>query len=606
MNETNIKVQNKQDNIGFNLLQNQLYNKILSKIKTGNWFIDICFSFCSYLILNIIFNKIMKERHNLQEMLKSPLDNYFNLREFIFDPKDGVLHNKYHKILKDYLIENKDNFFLKYLVKKEMINDREVNKYLIKNKDYWIMLNNKWCILSFINTSDDYISLNSSTIKIKNSYWYDSITDEDIDIFIRENAKIKDNNFSIYLKNESMDAVFYYFKNDILEKSYRYLKPNINFLNEDFEDLRKMVIEKNDQVSGIFDDILMILNVTNRDSIKGNINLAKYDFILTGYSKNKRSIEIFRSIKRFLKICQEDYNRYCKDNFTETSVYKLKTNFNFISDNKDNNNKNSKDNRNNRNKQDNKYIINNYGFNKAGTCLKKIENIHLKKNQKEILLDELESFINEKDIYKDNGIPHNKGFLLKGPPGTGKTSLIKAISNYLKRNIFTIDLTLIDSNDMFLELMDRIDFTQSIIVFEDIDCMSDKVLERVNKEDEFYDSHNDKFTLSCILNFLDGTTEYNERIIIMTTNYPEKLDRALIRPGRIDLQMDLTLCDRHQLCSIINKFFDRKFDQSEFLFFEENKYSPAKIIVSLVPLISKLKDLNDSEIMDFFEGFFNK
>ncbi|MBA42484.1 MAG: hypothetical protein CMF62_00555 [Magnetococcales bacterium] len=582
-------------NFPITTIENQLYGKVLSEIKTGNWFIDILLSFLFSLLVSGLFHRISQEKNKLQKLVKVPLEEFLNLSEFVIETKNGTLNNKYHQTLREYIIKNRDEFKLQYVTQKEMINSKEFNKFLFKNIDQWIKIKDIWCILSFGNKESKLINLEQTNLKLKGSIFYSQLTEEKLKEFMKDNLKQKDNFFSVWISNEMMDPLLYHFKNKIIERSYRYLRPGLDLSN--FDDLRKYVIEKNEDINDTFEDIYITLGVTNKDNLKGNICISKYEFSLTGYSKTKKSSEILQVLKRFLKEIQMTYNKYSKENYTDTFVYKLRYNKNQIYKikyDKENEDNEDKDNKNNKKENKINYENRELIFYKAGTCNKKLNNVYLKNAQNLELETELNSFINEKNVYLENGIPHNKGFLLMGPPGTGKTSLVKAISNYLKRNIYMIDLKLIDSNETFIDIVEKINPSHNVIVFEDIDCMGTRAIENI-KENKINEEKN--FTLSCFLNYLDGAAEYNERVVIMTTNHPEKLDPALIRPGRIDLSLELTNCDRNQFKNIVNKFFDRNIDEMKFEFFEEEILSPAKVITKLISYINKYSQLSDDELL---------
>jgi len=223
--------------------------------------------------------------------------------------------------------------------------------------------------------------------------------------------------------------------------------------------------------------------------------------------------------------------------------------------------------------------------------------------------------------YNDKGIPYTLGLLLSGPPGGGKTSTIKCVANEMRRHIINIKLhkyvTKTQMENLFFN--DTIHVVQNgkteqfvipiynrIYVFEDIDCHeNDIVLER--KEFESYEKmdnflpleklqpkncfeekekekdelfSNEKLSLSCLLNILDGILEAPGRIIIMTTNHPQLLDKALIRPGRIDLICEFTNCTNNMVVEFIEKFYDIVLDE-EYLEtirkLSEYQYSPAEI-----------------------------
>ena len=216
-------------------------------------------------------------------------------------------------------------------------------------------------------------------------------------------------------------------------------------------------------------------------------------------------------------------------------------------------------------------------------------------------------FKKNKKWYDDKGIPYTLGLLLSGPPGGGKTSTIKCVANEMNRHIINIKLhknvTRTQMENLFFN--DIINVVQNgkseqfiipiynrIYVFEDIDCQeNDIIMERkepfimlekngpndLQKDDPLT---NERLSLSCLLNILDGILETPGRIIIMTTNFPKLLDKALIRPGRIDLICEFTKCTNKMIIEFIESFHDIKLPQSytdKIIKLEQYKITPAEI-----------------------------
>ncbi|CAK9320696.1 unnamed protein product [Citrullus colocynthis] len=159
---------------------------------------------------------------------------------------------------------------------------------------------------------------------------------------------------------------------------------------------------------------------------------------------------------------------------------------------------------------------------------------------KQWIINDLDRFVRRKNLYKKVGQAWKMGYLLYGPPGTGKSSLIAAIANYLKFDIFDLDLSNIHTNSNLRRLL-LATKNRSILVIEDIDCS----VEIQNRESgEHFDRSNSKFTLSGMLNFIDGlwSSIGDERIVIFTTNHKERLDPALPRLGRMDVHINMSYC----------------------------------------------------------------
>ncbi|KAK4417424.1 AAA-ATPase [Sesamum alatum] len=171
--------------------------------------------------------------------------------------------------------------------------------------------------------------------------------------------------------------------------------------------------------------------------------------------------------------------------------------------------------------------------------------------QKKSIIDDLDRFVRRKEFYRKVGRAWKRGYLLYGPPGTGKSSLIAAIANYLKFDIYDLELTNVKRDSDLRKLLLRT-ANRSILVIEDIDCTVElpdrKGPDRKGQSagpDGHGHSHRPRdhqFTLSGLLNFIDGLWSScgDERIIILTTNNKDKLDPALLRPGRMDMHIHMS------------------------------------------------------------------
>ncbi|KAL3527139.1 hypothetical protein ACH5RR_011795 [Cinchona calisaya] len=167
------------------------------------------------------------------------------------------------------------------------------------------------------------------------------------------------------------------------------------------------------------------------------------------------------------------------------------------------------------------------------------ETLALDKNLKQDIIEDLDRFVRRKDFYRKVGKAWKRGYLLHGPPGTGKSSLIAAMANYLKFDIYDLELAGIKRDSDLRRLLLRT-ANRSILVIEDIDC-SVELPDRKGSASGGR-SKDPQFTLSGLLNFIDGLWSScgDERIIIFTSNNKDKLDPALLRAGRMDMHISMS------------------------------------------------------------------
>ncbi|XP_057499279.1 AAA-ATPase At3g50940-like [Actinidia eriantha] len=165
---------------------------------------------------------------------------------------------------------------------------------------------------------------------------------------------------------------------------------------------------------------------------------------------------------------------------------------------------------------------------------------------KSMVLKDLQRFVKRKEYYRKVGKAWKRGYLLYGPPGTGKSSLIAAMANYLNFDVYDLELTELSGNSVLRQLLVAT-ANRSILVVEDIDCtieLQDRMAATTTLLPHGARHQDNKVTLSGLLNFVDGLWSScgDERIIVFTTNHKDKLDPALLRPGRMDVHIHMSYC----------------------------------------------------------------
>lgn len=218
--------------------------------------------------------------------------------------------------------------------------------------------------------------------------------------------------------------------------------------------------------------------------------------------------------------------------------------------------------------------------------------------EKKEFLAYLDTFLLHPELYIQNGMEHHCSILLSGPPGCGKTSLIKAIINHTKRHVISVNFKLIESGEELYNLFSRESFNDKkipmdkrIYVFEDYEETNDILKSRKNKKDNDDDNNEKKdkknkksdessestLTLSDVLNIFDGVTGMPGRLMIFTSNHPEILDDALLRPGRSDYHIEFKLASHQIIKEILEKIYNVEVSIESLQNIKEYILSPALI-----------------------------
>ncbi|KAI8128372.1 Mitochondrial chaperone BCS1 [Lucilia cuprina] len=185
-----------------------------------------------------------------------------------------------------------------------------------------------------------------------------------------------------------------------------------------------------------------------------------------------------------------------------------------------------------------------------------VSSVVLDKGVSEQIISDCKEFISNSQWYTDRGIPYRRGYLLYGPPGCGKSSFITALAGELEYGICLLNLSERGLTDDRLNHLLNVAPEQSIILLEDVDAAFAS-REDVSKQSAAYDGLN-RVTFSGLLNCLDGVASTEARIVFMTTNYLDRLDPALIRPGRVDVQTYVGFCSEYQLVEMFKRFYKQE------------------------------------------------
>lgn len=175
---------------------------------------------------------------------------------------------------------------------------------------------------------------------------------------------------------------------------------------------------------------------------------------------------------------------------------------------------------------------------------------------KEGLIADVRNFLARRSWYAERGIPYRRGYMFEGPPGTGKTTMIFALASLFEKAVYIINPAAIDNDNTLQKAVNSAG--ANMVVIEDIDSLA------ATEDRETLVKSNDKagveaskagITLSGLLNAVDGIGARDGRMLFITTNHPENLDAALIRPGRIDRRVHLDHAGVNEATAMFEKFF---------------------------------------------------
>jgi len=206
-------------------------------------------------------------------------------------------------------------------------------------------------------------------------------------------------------------------------------------------------------------------------------------------------------------------------------------------------------------------------------------------NIKEDILEDVTQFLEDEQFYGIHGVPYRRGYLLHGPPGTGKTSLVQSLVGKLDYGICSLNLSVPNmTDDDLIRCLSEVP-NKCIVLIEEVDVAvpSKKRQKDIEAEkDKGLSPTKSNLTLSGVLNAIDGVASEDSQILIMTTNHKDHLDPALIRPGRVDRDFFLDNCNQPQVKDMFMNFFPSATEEdlnivSEKFSAIESTVSPAKL-----------------------------
>lgn len=176
---------------------------------------------------------------------------------------------------------------------------------------------------------------------------------------------------------------------------------------------------------------------------------------------------------------------------------------------------------------------------------KKLESVFLPPGVKEDLVYDIQTFLDSEELFLSTGLPWHRGYCFYGEPGNGKSSIALALANHFSLDVHNLPLSMVKDDKTLSKCVADIR-DKSILLLEDIDVYSKSMSREQEKETP---------TLAGLLNTLDGVSTPHGLITIMTTNYFEKLDPALVRPGRVDYRLEVKEPVDYQIESMYRQVF---------------------------------------------------
>lgn len=242
------------------------------------------------------------------------------------------------------------------------------------------------------------------------------------------------------------------------------------------------------------------------------------------------------------------------------------------------------------------FIMTDNYFEKACDLQKRdFNSIYIPHETKSTIIGLFDDFLRNYEKYQQRGLPYKLGIMLEGPPGTGKSSIVKAIASYLKRDLYFVsgsDLSRKGRNGLISEL--RRLSRDAILVLEELDTLSGA---------ETRDNDENNGEISGLLNILDGILTPPGLIVIATTNHIDKIDHALLRKGRFDKIFHIDLLKYDLFVKMISELWGVSQQKVENIL-PENDFKPiegARVYSAYAEFSDNLEKAMDLLKREFFQ-----
>ncbi|MCJ1382032.1 hypothetical protein MMC17_005144 [Xylographa soralifera] len=254
-----------------------------------------------------------------------------------------------------------------------------------------------------------------------------------------------------------------------------------------------------------------------------------------------------------------------------------------------------------------------------------MDTVVLEHDQKEQVLADINEYLHPASPrwYANRGIPYRRGYLFHGPPGTGKTSLSFAIAGVFGLDIYCISLLEPTLTEEDLGLLFNNLPRRCVVLLEDIDSaglirrdevsevvekspkdkedsnanigheIAKAVQKSIQKESDKNKNNQQGISLSGLLNAIDGVASHEGRVLVMTTNYPDKLDDALIRPGRVDMKVAFRMASRSQIRKLFVRMYSADITKPGSKFGSGHAHAAQNHLMSIQPnVMARMASIN--------------
>jgi len=187
-----------------------------------------------------------------------------------------------------------------------------------------------------------------------------------------------------------------------------------------------------------------------------------------------------------------------------------------------------------------------------------LDTIFVNGDAKQAIIDKIEWFFANEAWYEQRGIPYKLVMLFHGLPGTGKTRLIYGLASYFNQSLGTVK-SVAGLDGLLRDAPDR-----SFIAIEDIDMLTEARAESPDDDEApapatpQQTSYDGSSSLQILINALDGIATPHGMVVFITTNHREKLDEALVRKGRIDIDLEIGPIDRETAGRMFAAFYGER------------------------------------------------